>query len=98
MKLKRDQLVIVNSGDDKGKTGKILRAFPKENKVLVEGVGAYTKHLKATAAGQEAGKVTRFRPIHASKVSLVEEVAKKADKAVKATKETKKVVKTKKTK
>lgn len=84
MKLKRDQIVIVNSGDDKGKTGKILKAFPKENKVLVEGVGAYKKHLKATSAGGESGMVTRYRPINASKVSLVESEAK-------VTKETKKV-------
>lgn len=90
MKLKRDQIVIVNSGDDRGKTGKILKAFPKENKVLVEGVGAYKKHLKP-AAGQEGGMVTRFRPIHASKVSLVEDVAKKEVKEAK-------VAKTKKTK
>lgn len=92
MKLKRDQIVIVNSGDDKGKTGKIIKAFPKENKVLVEGVGAYKKNLKPTN-GQEGGVVTRFRPIDASKVSLIEE----AKKEVKAVKEAA-VVKTKKSK
>jgi large subunit ribosomal protein L24 len=94
MKLKRDQIVIVNSGDDKGKTGKIIKAFPKENKVLVEGVGAYKKHLKPTN-GNEGGMITRFRPINASKVSLVETESKKE---VKAVKEAKTVVKTKKTK
>ena len=46
MKIKKDDTVIVLAGKDKGKTGKVLKAMPKENKVLVEGVNIQTKHQK----------------------------------------------------
>ena len=48
MKIKKDDTVIVLAGKDKGKTGKVLKAMPKENKVLVEGVNIQTKHQKQT--------------------------------------------------
>lgn len=48
MKIKKDDLVVVISGKDKGKTGKVLRAMPKENKIVVEGVNVQTKHQKQT--------------------------------------------------
>ena len=48
MNIKKDDTVIVISGKDKGKKGKVLKAMPKENKVLVEGINMQTKHAKAT--------------------------------------------------
>lgn len=48
MKIKKDDTVVVISGKDKGKTGTVLRAIPKKNKVVVEGVNMQTKHAKAT--------------------------------------------------
>ena len=47
MKIKKNDTVLVITGKDKGKTGKVLRAFPKENRVIVEGVNIQTKHQKA---------------------------------------------------
>ena len=47
MKIKKDDTVLVITGKDKGKTGKVLKAFPKENRVIVEGVNIQTKHQKA---------------------------------------------------
>jgi len=47
MKIRKDDTVLVITGKDKGKTGKVLKAFPKENRVIVEGVNIQTKHQKA---------------------------------------------------
>ena len=48
MRIKKDDTVVVITGKDKGKTGKVLRAMPKENKVVVQGVNMQTKHARAT--------------------------------------------------
>ena len=48
MKIKKDDMVVVITGKDKGATGKVLKAMPKENKVIVEGVNVQTKHQKQT--------------------------------------------------
>lgn len=48
MKIKKGDNVVVIAGKDKGKTGKVLKAMPKENKVVVEGINMQTKHAKAT--------------------------------------------------
>lgn len=47
--VKKGDMVVVISGKDKGKKGKVLQAFPKEGKVIVEGVNIVTKHRKATS-------------------------------------------------
>lgn len=48
MKIKKNDTVLVITGKDKGKKGKVLKAFPKENRVIVEGVNVQTKHQKQT--------------------------------------------------
>ena len=48
MRIKKDDTVIVLTGKDKGKTGKVLKAMPKEGKVIVEGINMQTKHQKQT--------------------------------------------------
>ena len=48
MKIKKDDTVIVISGKDKGKKGKVLKAMPKTGKIIVEGVNIQTKHAKQT--------------------------------------------------
>lgn len=52
MRIKKDDTVVVITGKDKGKTGKVLKAMPKENKVVVQGVNMQTKHAKATQKAQ----------------------------------------------
>lgn len=71
MKIKRDDKVIVLSGKDKGKTGKVLVADPKADKVIVEGVNVATKHQKAQKKGQDGGIIKVETPIYVSKVQLV---------------------------
>ena len=48
MKIKKDDMVMVITGKDKGKKGKVLKAMPKEGRVIVEGVNVQTKHQKQT--------------------------------------------------
>ena len=71
MNIKRDDTVIVLSGKDKGKQGKVLIADPKAAKVVVEGVNVATKHQKARQQGQESGIIKVETPIYACKVQLV---------------------------
>lgn len=80
MKLKKGDMVIVNSGTEKGKKGKILEISLKDESVLVEGVNVRTIHAKARKQGQESGIIKREKPIHASKVNYYCE---KCDKGVK---------------
>ena len=71
MNIKKDDKVIVLSGKDKGKEGKVLIASPKTGKVVVEGVNVATKHQKARRQGEEGGIIKKETPVFASKVMLV---------------------------
>ena len=71
MNIKKDDKVIVLSGKDKGKQGKVLIADPKAEKVVVEGVNVATKHQKPRQQGQEGGIMKVETPIYVSKVQLV---------------------------
>ena len=71
MNIKKDDKVVVLSGKDKGKEGKILTADPKAMKVTVEGVNVATKHQKPRKQGEEGGIIKVETPIYASKVQLV---------------------------
>ncbi len=70
MKIKKGDNVIVIAGKDKGKEGKIARAFPSENKVLIEGVNVFKRHQRARKAGGKGEIVEFSKPIHASNVML----------------------------
>ena len=71
MNIKRDDKVVVLSGKDKGKQGKVLTADPKAGKVIVKGVNVATKHQKPQKQGQEGGIIKVETPIYAAKVQLV---------------------------
>ena len=71
MNIKRDDKVVVLSGKDKGKQGKVIKADPKAMKVIVEGVNVATKHQKPRKQGEEGGIIKAETPIYASKVQLV---------------------------
>ena len=79
MNIKKNDTVIVLSGKDKGKKGKVLTAMPKEEKLIVEGVNMATCHMKPRKQGEEGGIVRREIPIRACKVALY---CKKCDKGV----------------
>ena len=71
MNIKKDDKVVVLSGKDKGKQGKVLVADPKAMKLTVEGVNVATKHQKPRKQGEEGGIIKVNTPIYASKVQLV---------------------------
>ena len=71
MNIKRDDKVVVLSGKDKGKQGKVIKADPQAMKVIVEGVNVATKHQKPRKQGEEGGIFKIETPIYASKVQLV---------------------------
>ena len=71
MHVKKGDTVVVVSGKDRGKTGKIMLAMPKDNRVVVEGVNMITKHEKPSMSNQQGGIVNKEAPIDASNVMLV---------------------------
>jgi len=74
MKIKKNDMVMVITGKDKGKKGKVLKAMPKENRVIVEGVNIQTKHQKQTRT--EKAEIKHVEgPIDASNVMLYDKKA-----------------------
>ena len=71
MKVKKGDTVVVLSGKDKGKQGKVQGTQPKASKVLVEGVNMVTCHTKPRRQGEEGGIVRREAALYASKVQVV---------------------------
>ena len=72
MKIKKNDNIIVIAGKDKGKTAKVLRAFPKADLVIVEGVNMRKKHERARKSGSKGQIVEKAMPIHVSNVMLLE--------------------------
>ncbi len=75
MQIKKDDTVIVITGKDKGKKGKVLKALPEENKVIVEGVNIQTKHQKQTRKLKSEIK-HQEGPVHVSNVMFFDTKAK----------------------
>ena len=71
MNIRKDDKVIVLSGKDKGKEGKVLSADPKAGKVIVEGVNVASKHVKPRKQGDQGGIIKMETPIYACKVMVV---------------------------
>lgn len=85
--LKTGDEVIVIAGKDKGKKGKIIQAFPRLNRVVVEGVRVTKRHLRSRKAGEDGQIIEVSMPIHASNVMPLEEgKAVRHTKKVRATK------------
>jgi large subunit ribosomal protein L24 len=72
MKIKKDDNVIVLTGKDKGKKGKVLHVFREQGRVTVEGVSVKKKHQKATKRGGKGAVIEKATPIHVSNVSLID--------------------------
>lgn len=70
--VKKDDTVIVITGKDKGKKGRVIAAYPRENRVLVEGVNMVKKHAKPSQANPQGGILTQEAPIHVSNVMLID--------------------------
>lgn len=72
MDIKRDDMVIVISGNDRGRRGKVLRVLPEQDRIIVEGVRMMKKHTKPTQRDPQGGIVEREAPIHVSNVMVVD--------------------------
>lgn len=68
MKIRKDDTVIVIAGKDKGKKGKVLKAFPRENKIIVEGINVQVKHEKPRGPENPGGIQKKESPIDVSNV------------------------------
>jgi large subunit ribosomal protein L24 len=71
MKIRKDDMVLVIAGKDKGKKGKVRFAYPKDEKVLVEGINFIKKHSRAGGKVAQAGIIEREAPVHVSNVMLL---------------------------
>ena len=71
MSIKKDDLVVVLSGKDKGKQGKVLATMPKDGKVIVEGINIVSRHTKPRHQGEEGGILKKEAPMYACKVQRV---------------------------
>ena len=71
MNVKKGDIVVVLSGKDKGKQGKVLKSDPKGEKVIVEGVNVAMKHQKPRKQGEEGGIIKMETPIYACKVMRI---------------------------
>lgn len=72
MRIKKGDNVIVIAGKDKGKKGKVSKAFPFDDKVVVEGLNMRKKHMRARKAGQKGQIIDFAVPIHVSNVALAD--------------------------
>ncbi len=71
MKIKKNDQVLIISGDDKGKKGKVLKVFSKESKILVEGVNLAKKHIRPKKGGEKGQVVKVAKPISIAKAKLI---------------------------
>lgn len=97
MHIKKGDKVQIISGEYKGHVGEVLKAFPKTNRVIVEGANVQIKHQKATTMGGESGILEQNGPIDASNVLLYSEELKKGVRTGIVYENGKKVRKSKKT-
>lgn len=77
MKIKKDDAVIVIAGKDKGKKGKVIRAIPADNKVVVEGANMRKKHQKPTRRGAKGQMIEYAAPMDVSNVMIEDPKTKK---------------------
>ena len=71
MNIKKDDVVVVLSGKDKGKQGKVLEVMPKERKVVVEKINMVSRHTKPRRQGDQGGIIQKEAPLYACKVQRV---------------------------
>ena len=72
MYIRKDDVVVILAGDDKGKRGKVLRVLREKNKVVVEGINRVYKHLKPSRQNPQGGRLSKEMPVQASNVALID--------------------------
>ncbi len=71
MKIRKNDTVLVITGKDKGKKGKVRFAYPEKERLMVEGINFTKRHMRATGQARQAGIIEREAPIHVSNVMLL---------------------------
>lgn len=71
MRIRAGDTVLVIAGRDKGKTGRVERNYPQDNRVIVEGVNVVTKHMRARPGVRQSGRIQMEAPLHTSNVVLI---------------------------
>jgi len=69
-KIKKGDRVVILSGKDKGRTGEVVRAMPKEGKVVVSGINVHARHRKPSQTNPQGGIERKEAPLHMSKVAI----------------------------
>ena len=72
VRIKRNDLVEVTAGDEKGKRGRVVRVLPAKNQVIVQGLNLQYKHVRRSQKNPQGGRIRREAPIHASNVMLID--------------------------
>jgi large subunit ribosomal protein L24 len=72
LRVRSGDIVLIKSGNDKGKRGKILKTYPDRNRIVVEGIGFLKRHTKPNNKVPQGGIVERERPISASNVLVID--------------------------
>jgi len=72
MKIRKNDMVMVISGNDRGKTGKVLKVFPQNYRVIVEGINMRKRHTKPSQKNPQGGIQEKEAPIHASNVMILD--------------------------
>ena len=70
--IKKGDLVFVNAGDDRGKTGKVLEIITEKNRAIVEGINMVSKHTKPNAKHPQGGIVKQEAGVHISNLQVVD--------------------------
>ena len=68
MKIKKNDTVKIVAGKDKGKTGKIIQVFPKDDKVVIEGLNIHRRHMRPRKQGEKGQRIEYSAPINVSNV------------------------------
>ena len=69
-KIKKGDRVVILSGKDKGRTGEVVRAMPKDGKVIVSGINVHARHRKPSQTNPQGGIERKEAPLHISKVAI----------------------------
>ncbi len=72
MKIIKNDTVVVIAGNDKGKTGKVLKVFPKTERIIIEGVNLRKRHTKPSQKNPQGGIIEKEAPIHVSNVMILD--------------------------
>jgi large subunit ribosomal protein L24 len=72
MKITKNDNVMIIAGNDRGKTGKVLKVFPKKNRVIVEGINIRKRHTKPSQTNPQGGILEKEAPINASNVMILD--------------------------